>query len=59
MDVSVLIGKPLGAMRPSPPIIAWEEVNMRMHKTSVVRGPDRSLYPTTVIRSPRDASLRV
>ncbi len=27
MDVSVLIGKPLGALRPSPPITAWEEVN--------------------------------
>lgn len=29
MDVSVLIGKPLGALRPSPPITAWEEVNTR------------------------------
>ena len=29
MDVSVLIGKPLGALRPSPPITAREEVNTR------------------------------
>lgn len=31
MDVSVLIGKPLGALRPSPPITAWEEVNTHAH----------------------------
>lgn len=34
MDVSVLIGKLLGAMRPSPPVTAWEEVNV--HRASVV-----------------------
>lgn len=32
MDVSVLIGKPLGALRPSPPITDWEEVNARTQK---------------------------
>ena len=31
MDVSVLIGKPLGALRPSPPITACEEVNTHTH----------------------------
>lgn len=31
MDVSVLIGKPLGALWPSPPITAWEEVNTHSH----------------------------
>ena len=31
MDVSVLIGKPLGALRPSPPITAREEVNTHTH----------------------------
>lgn len=36
MDVSVLIGKLLGAMRPSPPVTAWEEVNVRVHRASVV-----------------------
>ena len=36
MDVSVLIGKPLGVLRPSPPITAWKEVNLH---TCGVGGP--------------------
>ena len=31
MDVSVLIGKPLGALQPPPPITAREEVNPHTH----------------------------
>lgn len=49
MDVSVLIGKPLGALRPSPPITAGEEVNAHSHGgASSVRGPERGLYPATL-----------
>lgn len=38
MDVSVLIGKPLGARRPSPPITAREQGNTHTHtQTHVMR----------------------
>lgn len=47
MDVSVLIGKPLGALRPPPPITAGEEVNTHT-RASLVRGPERGLYPATL-----------
>lgn len=39
MDVSVLIGKPLGALRPSPPITAREEV--KAHTLSRTREDER------------------
>ena len=75
MDVSVLIGKPLGALRPSPPITAGEEVNTQTrtlarlrHGPCMVRRPQRGLLPGCVpvissLASPatrgEDASLRL
>lgn len=62
MDVSVLIGKPLGALRPSPPITAWEEVNIHAHTHAreSVGDPRAGEQPPPcdpVIPSQRDTSL--
>lgn len=61
MDVSVLIGKPLGALRPSPPITVREEVNARSHPQGEAargsEGPERGLHRRDpVIPGLRDAS---
>lgn len=54
MDVSVLIGKPLGALQPSPPITAREEVNIHSETCGEERRwPASSLYPATLSEAPR------
>ena len=63
MDVSVLIGKPLGALRPSPPITAREEVNTRARththrcRRAVVREPERGPCPATLSSPARETAL--